>query len=112
MRQRRSAAVQRGKVDGVVGEMASAVQRSSARCCSKMEERGVGVRSRSAHVEEGEDRGSGRGWRMIGRPLWPARQRRALMATDDVEQGKRGGGGGWHVGQPVGGAQLQREGQR
>jgi hypothetical protein len=52
---RRSAAVQREKEDGTVGEMAGAVQRSSARCCSKMEERGVGgVRCGSAHVEEGE----------------------------------------------------------
>jgi hypothetical protein len=42
MRQRRSAAVQRGKVDGVVGEMAGAVQRSSGSMLPQKWEKGGG----------------------------------------------------------------------
>jgi hypothetical protein len=57
-----------------------------------------GVWSESAHVEEGEDRGSRRGWHTIKRPLRPARQQRAQTAGGDVEhgnRGERGVGGSW-----------------
>jgi hypothetical protein len=105
MWRRRSAAVQRGKEDGTVREMAGAVQRSSARCCSKMEERGVGVRCRSAHVEEGGNRGGpGMGGTQsdgrYGQPDSGGCGR--LLAT--WNRGREGEGGGWHVGRLWGGA--------
>jgi hypothetical protein len=73
-----------------------------------MVERGVGrgVQSGSAHVEEGETRGSGHEWRAVERSLRPAQQRWVRAAAGDVEPGKIGGGGGWHVGRLRGGAQL------
>jgi hypothetical protein len=54
--------------------------------------RSRGVRSGSDHMEEGENRGSGRERRAVGWPLRPVRQRRARTTASDVEHGKRGEG--------------------